>query len=183
MKRALLAIGCLGLGCSDDSGAPPPVISAPGDAGSGVPSLGPYEPAGTQDISKRPTKPRTARTIDIVLRSSPPGAGVYVGAEYVGTTPTIWSGEPAGEPVEFMFVKPHHAPARYRFIPITSGLVHGRLEPLAVNNADGNLGPLIAPTLAPDASVPPPDAAPPAPPPVDMPAAPVAPGSARGPTP
>lgn len=176
MKRALLAIGCLGLGCSDDSGAPPPpVTSAPGDAGN-VPSLGPYEPAGTQDVGKRPNKPRTARTIDIVLRSSPPGAGVYVGAEYVGTTPTIWSGEPASEPVEFLFVKPHHAPARYKFIPITSGLVHGRLEPLAVNSVDGNLAPLIAPTLAPDASTPPPDAAP-------VPPPPVAPGSARGPTP
>lgn len=182
MKRALLAIGCLGLGCSGDSAAPPPpAVGAPGDAAlDGVPSLGPYDPATSAPGSRRPSKPRSPRAIDIMLRSTPTGAGVYVGNEYVGTTPTIWTGEPATEPVDFVFVKPNHAPARYKFIPITSGLVHGRLEPLAVDARDAGLEPLIAPKLAPDASVPPPDAAPP--PPVDA-AAPVDAGSARGPTP
>lgn len=181
MTRALLAIGCLGLGCSGDSAAPRPPAGAPGDAATdSVASLGPYDPASQDDGSQLRAKPRTARTIDIMLRSSPTGAGVYVGAEYVGTTPTIWSGEPATAPVDFLFVKPNHAPARYKFIPITSGLVHGRLEPLAVHSRDAGLEPLIAPTLAPDASVPPlpvdrrlpPDAGPL-----------VEPGSARGPLP
>jgi hypothetical protein len=75
--------------------------------------------------------PAHARPIDIVLRSSPPGATAAVDGVPVGPTPTYWSGEANGREHEFTFVLPGYAFARYRFVPITSGVVHARLEVLA----------------------------------------------------
>jgi hypothetical protein len=57
--------------------------------------------------------------------------------------------------------------ARYRFVPVQSGLVHARLEPVADERAGSGLGPEIAPVFAPDAGVvaPPPTVITPPPPP------------------
>jgi type IV secretion system protein VirB8 len=40
-------------------------------------------------------------------------------------------------------------------VPITSGVLHARLQPVATGTPDGGLAPRIAPTFAPDAAVPP----------------------------
>jgi hypothetical protein len=78
----------------------------------------------------RPAQGRAARPIDIVLRSSPAGATAAVDGVPVGPTPTYWSGDANGREREFTFVLPGYAFARYRFVPITSGVVHARLEVL-----------------------------------------------------
>jgi hypothetical protein len=54
---------------------------------------------------------------------------------------------------------PGHATARYEFIPITSGVVHARLETLGEGVRDAGLP--VEPTFTPDAAPPvTPDAAP-----------------------
>lgn len=172
MKRCLL-IASIAVGCSDDAAPPPaqPPPTTPSDATSDG-AIGLDDPAGPPSYKR--AKPRTARTIDIQLRSTPYNASAYVDNEYVGETPTIWSGEPTGTVVEFMFTLPGHTIARYRFIPVTSGVVHGRLEPIEVPR-DAGLAPRIAPALAPDAGEP---VAPPVDAPASPPPAPVDAGSA-----
>jgi hypothetical protein len=54
----------------------------------------------------------------------------------IGRTPAYWEGEADGTPREVTFVSPGHAMARYRFIPVTSGTIHGRLEKLRVDFPD-----------------------------------------------
>lgn len=98
-------------------------------------------------------KPRASRPVDIMLKSSPPNAMAAVDGVQVGPTPAYWQGEADGREHEFTFVLPGYATARYRFVPVTSGVVHARLEPIAQIPDDGGLGPLIAPTFAPDAAV------------------------------
>ena len=134
---------------------------------------GPSTPTGV-----RPPVRRAARQIEIVLRSTPSAARVFVDGEDRGLTPMLWQGE-TGEHV-FTFTKKDHAMARYRFWAITSGVVHGRLEPVAEEVKTGTPPPeLVTPQvpapptlLTPDASVPPvmaqpPDAAPLGPSPTD----------------
>jgi len=82
---------------------------------------------------------RAGRPIDIVLRSSPPGATAAVDGVPIGPTPTYWAGEANGREHEFTFVMPGYAFARYRFVPITSGVVHARLEVLAEDTDAGVL--------------------------------------------
>jgi len=128
---------------------------------------GPSGPTGVRSKARRATRP-----IEIVLRSSPNGARVFVDGEDRGITPVLWQGE-TGEHV-FAFVKKNHAMARYRFWAITSGIVHARLEPVAEEVKSGTPPPeMVSPQvptpptlLTPDASTPltpsvsPPDAAP-----------------------
>ena len=99
------------------------------------------------------TKGRPPRPIDVILRSSPSGARAAVDGTPIGTTPTYWSGDADGREHEFTFVLAKHAVARYRFVPITSGVVHARLDPIADDHPAANLEPLIAPRLAPDAGI------------------------------
>ena len=115
----------------------------------------------------RSTAGRPARPIDIVLRSSPPGATAAVDGVPIGPTPTYWSGDANGREHEFTFVMPGYAFARYRFVPITSGVVHARLEVLT-DDVDAGVPPEMMPSSpgappAPNASPPAPNAAPPAP--------------------
>jgi hypothetical protein len=99
----------------------------------------------------RPTQGRPTRPIDIVLRSSPPGATAAVDGVPIGPTPAYWSGDANGREREFTFVLPGYAFARYRFVPITSGVVHARLEILAADTPAG-----VPPEMmrAPDAPAP-----------------------------
>jgi hypothetical protein len=69
--------------------------------------------------------------IDITLRSTPPGAQVAVDGRVIGATPTYTSLDADGGEHEFTFVLARHAVARYRFVPITSGIIHARLEPVS----------------------------------------------------
>jgi len=61
------------------------------------------------------------------LRSTPPGAIAAVDGVPVGPTPAVWEGSTDGRPREFTFVLPGYSIARYRFIPMQNGVVHGTL--------------------------------------------------------
>jgi hypothetical protein len=69
-----------------------------------------------------------ARPIDVTLHSTPPGAQALVDGVFVGVTPTFWNGQADGREHEFVFMRRGHVTARYRFVPVTSGVIHARLE-------------------------------------------------------
>ena len=149
--RRLPAIGALGLasalglGCGDrgsptEPPAPPPAVAdtiapaAAPDAGATAPPA--YDPSGAYQLDPDvgpPARPsgraasRDRRAIQLLLRSTPNGALAAVDGQQLGPTPVLWDGEADGAPHEFTFRLPGHALARYRFIPITGGIVHGSL--------------------------------------------------------
>ena len=111
------------------------------------------------DVGPRPVQPTAAnhhgQAIDIVLRSSPSGAMAAVDGVSIGVTPTNWSGTADGQPHEFTFTRSGYAFARYRFVPITSGVIHARLEPIG-EDADAGVPPApthpnVAPPFTPTA--------------------------------
>jgi hypothetical protein len=155
-------------GCSGDdrppsAAPPPPLVFA--DAGVAPPL--PAEPADGEldDISgsrrewRTGTRPR--RPLEITLRSTPSGATAAVDGVIVGRTPALWEGEFTGREREFTFVLPGYSMARYRFAPITSGVVHGRLERMG----DGDAG--VPQIPQPELPHRPPAASRPAPPPAE----------------
>jgi hypothetical protein len=118
--------------------AHPPVTPAPPPAtAADVPGTHLDDDAPVRPRS--PTAPRPpAHPIDITLRTTPAGARATVDGVPIGTTPAFWSGDANGHDHEFTFVldgrQPNgqrYAVARYRFVPVTSGILHVRLEPLA----------------------------------------------------
>ncbi|HSR96892.1 MAG TPA: PEGA domain-containing protein [Kofleriaceae bacterium] len=151
------ALAALALACSSKP-EPPRAEPRPGEparaepTGSSVaPPADPGEPPRVDRDPAPPTaRPAQARTrpIDIVLRSSPAGATAAVDGVPIGPTPTYWSGEANGHEHEFTFVLPGYAFARYRFVPITSGIVHARLEVLT-DDTDAGVPPEMM--RAPDA--------------------------------
>jgi hypothetical protein len=158
MRNSLVVVLALAA-CSDNTPAkqdvPPP--AAPGDAGARrtvVPGVETSElPAGEDTgahVSSRPAPPnRPGRPIDVTLRSTPPGAQVAVDGVVIGNTPAFWSGMADGREHQFLFTLRGHGIARYRFVPVSSGVIHARLEPIIEQ---------------PDAGVPPPEVVPPEPP-------------------
>jgi len=128
MRRALrsswfmVACACSG---GSSGAAPQPVTAAPADAA--TLQAAPTQPEAPSFVN---TPKRPGRPIEIILRSTPSGARVAVDGVELGVTPTMWMGE-TGAPHEFTFVLAGHALARYRFVPVASGLVHPRLEPVA----------------------------------------------------
>jgi hypothetical protein len=83
------------------------------------------EPAATDVSGRRPT-----RAVELLLRSTPPGAIASIDGQPLGKTPILWAGKTDGQPREFTFALPGYAVARYRFIPTRSGVVHGSLRRL-----------------------------------------------------
>jgi len=166
--------------CSDKASpqpTPQAPVTTPGDAG--VKPLGPVpvDPGDVMhlddDVAKRPvqTQPtHPGKQIEINLRSSPNGATAFVDGVRVGVTPAYWSGTADGREHEFTFVRADHAVARYRFVPISSGVIHARLTPVS-EDVDAGVPPaevVPVPVAAPDAAV---MQAPPPPPTVVAPAA------------
>ena len=96
------------------------------------------DPEVEYEIPRRRSRPSKGRTIQIVLRSSPPGAVAAVDGVAVGPTPTLWEGAVDATSREFTFVLPGYAIARYRFVPTRSGIVHGTLEPIKAEGEDGD---------------------------------------------
>ena len=163
--------------CSSKPAAePPPGVAkhVPVDAPPGIKVISGFDPSSglhVDDDGHRNDVPQPAtvqpahagKPIDVTLRSSPPGAQVAVDGSNVGTTPTFASVIADGSPHEFTFTLPHHTVARYRFVPVTSGVLHARLEqvteePAAIDDEDATPPPgadLVAPPPAP---VKPPDA-------------------------
>ena len=167
VKRAVvLLIACSG-GEAEPPPAPPPVKP---DAAVAPPPA-PLEPINVHVDDDVPRKPPTnpaqkhpSHPIDITLRSSPSGARASVDGTVIGVTPTYWSGEADGREHTFVFVyEPQqktgqrYALAQYRFVPVTSGVIHARLEPIASDENQPQPPPEVVPPPAP----PPPSAPPP----------------------
>jgi hypothetical protein len=126
--------------------APPP----PGASTQQAPNPGPDRPdAGASDPAgfhlddatieyqvDREQPRRKGRPIEVLLRSSPPGAVAAVDGEALGPTPILWQGNADGRPREFTFVLPGFASARYRFVPVRDGVVHGTLDRLKLDARD-----------------------------------------------
>jgi hypothetical protein len=155
------------LGCSGKKQEPPPAVPAPvSDAGvDGITSIGGWDPSSGMHLDDDPRTGRAAaprrnrqgRPIDITLKSTPTGAVAAVDGREIGRTPVYWlDGEADGQEHEFTFTLPRYATARYRFVPISSGVIHARLEPIDSEPADAGIRPSIAPVFAPDAAVAPP---------------------------
>jgi hypothetical protein len=126
---------------SNAQAAPPPARAS----GSTPPSASETEPSGFHlddpeveyEIPRRTSRPRKGRTVQLVLRSSPPGAVAAVDGVALGPTPALWEGVVDSTPREFTFVLAGYAIARYRFVPMRSGIVHGTLEPIETEGEDG----------------------------------------------
>lgn len=113
-----------------DAGPVPPTL----DGASGVTQLPAFDPGGGFHLDDAPSTrpsgrlpPREKKVAQIILRSSPTGAMAAVDGVRLGPTPVLWEGLLDGQPREFTFVMAGHALARYRFVPITGGIVHGTL--------------------------------------------------------
>ncbi len=128
-------------------------------------------PSGSQ-----PSPSRQGRPIDVTLRSTPPGAQVAVDGTVIGNTPSFWSGTADGREHEFVFTMRGYAIARYRFVPIASGVIHGRLDPIREESDAGVPAP--PPEVVPPRPHEPPSMHPPAPPTTVITDAPT--GSATG---
>lgn len=204
MKSELSALALLFVACSGDSEAPrkaPPVAVVPGDGGVGTAVTVPpgVDPSGLhiddhdsyRQPAALPLPGRERRAIDVTLRSSPPGALAAVDGTPIGPTPAFWSGYADGREHQFVFTLSGHAIARYRFVPVSSGVIHARLDPI-LEERDAGVAP--PPEVVPQAQQVPPSAiVPPAPPPTIVDDAAVAPtgsaavapigSAARGPLP
>jgi hypothetical protein len=136
------------------------------DAGiDGITAIVGFDPASGMHLdeggsNKQPAvkKPRgPAVPIGIMLKSEPTGATVIVDGENLGQTPKYWTGMADGSEHVFAFTKPNYALAHYRFIPISSGVLHATLERVSSGETlDAGLDPIIAPKFAPDAALAPP---------------------------
>jgi len=87
----------------------------------------------------RPAPKRPTRPIEIILRSTPGESEAWVDGAYIGITPQVWGGE-TGAPHTFMFKKAGYAMAQYRFVPVTTGILHPRLDPVA-DDVDAGVAP------------------------------------------
>lgn len=147
--------------CSSNEAPPPPPapVAVPVDAGlAGITTIAGFDPSSgmhlDEDVpSERRAinrKHRPGRPVDIVLKSTPPGAIAAVDGRQLGPTPVYWDGGVAdGREHDFTFVLSGHATARYRFVPLQSGVVHARLEPIAVKRVDAGVPPRSTPQFVP----------------------------------
>lgn len=153
--------------CSGDDAGPPqaPPAPAPAYVADAAPAPEPstvlptYDPASGYhlDDADQPsplrrterTAPRERRFLQLMLKSTPSGAIAAVDGKVVGRTPVYWEGEFTGREREFTFVLPGYSMARYRFVPLQDGFVHGRLERVASDLGDGGVPAIPAPEPAP----------------------------------
>jgi hypothetical protein len=119
--------------------APHPASAAPAlGADAGPSSPGGFhldDPTVEYAVDREPSRHK-GRALELLLRSTPPGAVAAVDGEAIGPTPTLWAGESDGRAREFTFVLPGYATARYRFVPTHPGVVHGTLERLKLDDLD-----------------------------------------------
>lgn len=163
--RLMLVACCALLACKGNSNKPKPTAEPVPplrlDAGLHAPSgvdpsaLHLDDDVGGRLVTRPSAQNRPGHPIDVTLRSSPPGARVSVDGQPLGNTPAYWNGVADGHEHEFLFTLPRHAIARYRFVPVSSGVIHARLDPIAEDV---------------DAGVPPPEVVPPRDPPLVVPA-------------
>ena len=84
------------------------------------------------------SKKSEGKAIELVLRSTPPGAIAAIDGKPIGNTPTFWQGTADGQPHEYTFTKNGYSIARYRFVATQSGVVHGSLKALVQPHVTGN---------------------------------------------
>jgi hypothetical protein len=126
--------------CSTTAPPEPKKQHAPHQAGPpGITKITGYDPGSGLHLdddadhpapAATPQPPHPGHPIDVTLRSSPPGAQVVVDGTNLGTTPAYWYGQADGREHEFTFLLSGHAAARYRFVPVSSGLIFARLTPV-----------------------------------------------------
>ena len=141
-SSVVVAATALAGGCGDRSSSakPPPappstVVSIDAGVTPGVTTLPTYDPAGgfhvDADVDTPPRAPgragRDRRTVQIILRSTPSGAIAAVDGSNLGPTPALWEGTADGGAHDFTFRLAGYGLARYRFVPVTGGVVHGTL--------------------------------------------------------
>jgi hypothetical protein len=184
VPRARLALTWLGIvvgaaACSGDdepAAAPPPppmpaylVDAAPVEPEALATVLPSFDPASGYHLDEagaaparraERSAPRERRVLQIMLKSTPSGAIAAVDGKVIGRTPVLWEGDFTGKEREFTFVLPGYAMARYRFVPIQDGFVHGRLEKVSSDLGDGGVPEIPVPRPTPP--LPAPRAAPPA---------------------
>lgn len=185
-----LACTLLIAACGKPAQDPPPttemVPAVVADAAvDGISQVGAYDPSSGAHLDDdgpavaTPTRPgkRVGKPIEIMLRSTPSGARAYVDGNFIGVTPTFWPGDTGAEH-EFTFAMPQYELARYRFVPVQTGVLHARLEQV-MGDVDAGVPPshLVGqpplsvvpetPPLAPVTPPPPPTVISPSTPPVD----------------
>ncbi len=132
---------------------PEPLVAI--DAGPTV-GIRPHDPSMHLDdvaskVPPRTTPKRIDRRVELLLRSTPSNARVFVDGAELGRTPQLWEG-PAGQH-EFTFVLADHALARYRFHVITTGVVHAPLVAVVQESDAGVPPPELVPSIAPPPTV------------------------------
>lgn len=186
LASAALVIACQGSDGKSASPPPPPATAvSAGDAGAlavdgGVTTLPSFDPGTGFHLDEAPAARPAGRVVtrerkvaQILLRSTPAGAIAAVDGVRLGTTPVLWEGWLDGQAHEFTFVMAGHSLARYRFVPVTGGIVHGSLVKIT---DDRDAGVPAIPAAVPSAPSAPPASSPerpPPPPPVDAAPAPV----------
>jgi PEGA domain len=182
LSRACLAVVIAACSSKTDDPPPAPPPSVITDAGvDGITAIVAFDPASGMHLdddsgsgsAKAPRRPKIQGVpIGILLKSEPTQANVTVDGENLGVTPKYWSGVADGTEHVFSFTKANYALAHYKFVPITSGVVHATLVRVSSGETlDAGLDPISAPppdatiappptVLAPDAPRPSPDAAP-----------------------
>jgi hypothetical protein len=93
-----------------------------------------YQAAGYQVARSAPQRNHKAKAIELVLRSTPPGAIASIDGKPIGNTPTYWHGFADGKAHEYTFTKKGYSMARYRFVSTQSGVVHGSLNKLVLRS-------------------------------------------------
>ena len=170
MRRLAVVIALAACG---DKQAPAPE-PAPSDPPRVTHATTPVDPGNgmhlDDDVAKRPAPsgpPRQGKPIDVTLRSTPSGAQAAVDGIPVGTTPAYWNGMADGREHEFTFALAGYDIARYKFVPVTSGVIHARLVPVSEEVDAGVQAAALPPAPPPPPTVlsPPGDAAPVVPPP------------------
>ena len=140
-----LVAACSSQGEPQPASKPAPHVKM--DAGiPGITTIQGFDPASGMHLDEggerrtvTPAAPaRTPRAIDVTLRSTPPGALVSVDGAVVGYTPTYWPGQADGREHTFVFALSGYAVAQYRFVPVTSGVIHVRLERVAEEPGTGS---------------------------------------------
>ena len=142
-RTGVIAIAALSLhviGCDSDSQPAQPVTDAapppPPPIDAAALALFPVQLDDAGRGAARPPKP-ARKTIQIILRSTPPGAIAAVDGKIIGKTPTYWEGAATGRAREFTFVLSGYGMARYRFVPIKSGVVHATLDRVMMSSDAG----------------------------------------------
>lgn len=158
LDRRLLVLALVA--CSGKASEPTaePVKHVPADAAvDGITEIGGNDPKRFTDpdpehptAPMRPAHNRPSRPIDVMLKSTPAGARAAVDGVPIGYTPTYWYGESDGREHEFTFSLRGYGSGRYRFVPIQSGTVHARLEPVSDEGLiDGGVDPVTVPNAPP----------------------------------